>query len=229
MEWLPLESNPDIMNTFLRNLGVPRKCKIFDILSLDEELLGLVPSPVYSVLLLFPFSVADNQYCEKQEEIAKLKSQELDQNIYFMQQTIHNGCGVVALIHAIANNIDKLNLESDSVIKKFIEETKTLSPIDKSLTLEFNDEIFHALKHSYEGGRSFCNKCDFHFITLIQINSKLYELDGRKIAPVIHGPTSQETFLKDAARVCKEYMERDSENINFTALAFSEDTEKPQI
>ncbi|GFR11135.1 ubiquitin carboxyl-terminal hydrolase isozyme L3 [Trichonephila clavata] len=225
MEWLPLESNPDIMNNFLKNLGVPTKWKIFDIVSLDEELLGMVPSPVYSVLLLFPFSEADNQYCKKQEDIAKSKPQEMDPKLYFMQQTISNGCGIVALIHAIANNIDKLNLESDSVIKKFIEETKTLTPIDKSKTLESNYEICQALKNSYEDGRSLCNRCIFHFIALTQMNSMLYELDGRKIAPVIHGPTSRESFLKDAARVCKEYMKRDPENVNFTALAFCAGTE----
>ncbi|GFU40828.1 ubiquitin carboxyl-terminal hydrolase isozyme L3 [Nephila pilipes] len=228
MEWLPLESNPDIMNRFLENLGVPSKWKIFCIVSLDEELLGMVPLPVYSVLLLFPFSEADNQYCKKQEEIAKAGSQQFDQKLYFMQQTINNGCGVVALIHAIANNIDKLNLNSDSVVKKFIDETKKLAPNDKSKVLESNDEMCWALKNSYESGQSSCNKCDFHFIALIQMDSKLYELDGRKRAPVIHGSTSQETFLRDAARVCKEYMDRDSENINFTALAFSEaDTENP--
>ncbi|GBM36313.1 Ubiquitin carboxyl-terminal hydrolase isozyme L3 [Araneus ventricosus] len=220
LEWLPLESNPDIMNRFLEKLGVPKKWGISDIVSLDEELLNLVPTPVYAVLLLFPFSEADNEYCKKQEEIAKSGDEKPDENLYFMNQTIANGCGVVALIHAIANNMEYLDLNYDSIIKKFIEETKTLSPTCKSKVLELKSEISLALKGSYEDGRSLCTKCEFHFIALIHSNSKLYELDGRKTAPVFHGSTSNETFLKDAVRVCREYMERDSQNINFNALAF---------
>ncbi|GIX79166.1 ubiquitin carboxyl-terminal hydrolase isozyme L3 [Caerostris extrusa] len=201
-------------------IGVPKNWRISDIVSLDEELLGLIPTPVYAVLLLFPFSEADNEYCRKQEELAKSSEQKLDPNVYFMKQTIVNGCGVVALIHAIANNIEKLGIEPDTVIKKFIEETKALSPEDKSKNLESKSDICNAVKGCYEGGRSMCCNCDFHFIALIHANSNLYELDGRKMLPVSHGSTTQETFMSDAARVCREYMERDSKNINFTAFAF---------
>lgn len=45
--------------------------------------------------------------------------------------------------------------------------------------------------------------------------------DGRKSAPIQHGPTTPETLLEDAARVCKEYMARDPEEVCFTVLALA--------
>ncbi|KAF8774560.1 ubiquitin carboxyl-terminal hydrolase isozyme L3-like [Argiope bruennichi] len=235
LEWLPVVSDPDVMNRFLEKVGVPKQWGISDIVSLDEELLNSVPKPVYAVLLLFPISEDDYEYCMEQEQIARYGHPELDRDIYFMHQTITNGCGVVALIHAIANNIEHLDLPSDSIIKRFIDETRRISPQYKAEVLKTKRDICLALKGSYEDGESFGTKCEYHYITLIHFNSKLYELDGRKLAPVVHGPTSNETFLKDAARVCKEYMERgpmvisrtnrrsrtfEPRNIRFTALAF---------
>lgn len=46
-------------------------------------------------------------------------------------------------------------------------------------------------------------------------------LDGRKSSPINHGSTSPETLLEDAARVCKEYMARDPEEVCFTVLALA--------
>ena len=46
-------------------------------------------------------------------------------------------------------------------------------------------------------------------------------MDGRKKGPLNCGPTNKDDFLKDAARECKKYMEKDPENIQFTVLALS--------
>ncbi|GFY48074.1 ubiquitin carboxyl-terminal hydrolase isozyme L3 [Trichonephila inaurata madagascariensis] len=224
IKWLPLESNPDVMNNFLEHLGVPSVYGISDIVSLDDELLQLVPSPVLAVLLLFPVSEKYMDYCKNQEEIANSGDQVVDPKVYFMYQTIKNACGTVALIHAVANCADQLDLKPDSIIKKFFDDTKSLSPKERGEFLENCNEISSAHESSAEQGQTEApnldDKCNLHFIALVQINSKLYELDGRKSFPVFHGTTSPDSFLKDAARVCKEYMQRDPENLNFTALSF---------
>ncbi|GBM36314.1 Ubiquitin carboxyl-terminal hydrolase isozyme L3 [Araneus ventricosus] len=225
IKWLPLESNPEVMNNFLENLGVPPSYGISDIFSLDDELLQMVPGPVLAVLLLFPVSEKYEEYCKQQEEIAQSEGdQKYDPDLYFMYQTIKNACGTVALIHAVANCADKLDLKPDSVLRKFIDETKSLSPKEKAEVLESSEQISTAHESSAEQGQteapSLDDKCNLHFIALVQVNSKLYELDGRKSNPVLQGATSPDTFLKDAAKVCKDYMARDPENLNFTALAF---------
>ena len=40
--WLPIESNPEVMNSFLRKLGVSSDWEINDVFGLDPELLLLL-------------------------------------------------------------------------------------------------------------------------------------------------------------------------------------------
>ena len=68
--WLPIESNPDVMNKFLENCGLPsEKWAITDVYGLDEALLALLPRPVLSLMLLFPINEKYEEYCMKQEEL----------------------------------------------------------------------------------------------------------------------------------------------------------------
>ena len=50
-------------------------------------------------------------------------------------------CGVVAGIHAILNNLDKIKLKENSVLAKFFEVTKNLTPNEKAYILEENEEF----------------------------------------------------------------------------------------
>eukprot|EP00842_Homolaphlyctis_polyrhiza_P006697 jgi/Hompol1/7028/HPOL_000293-RA len=54
--WIPLESNPDVMNKYLRLLGVRSSLQFCDVFSLDDEMLQYIPQPVKAVVLLFPIT-----------------------------------------------------------------------------------------------------------------------------------------------------------------------------
>ncbi|RNF04082.1 ubiquitin carboxyl-terminal hydrolase [Trypanosoma rangeli] len=55
--WLPIESNPDVMNAYLKSLGVTNpKVEFCDVISIDPEMLGFVPRPVRAMILLYPIS-----------------------------------------------------------------------------------------------------------------------------------------------------------------------------
>ena len=63
---------------------------------------------------------------------------------------------------------------------------------------------------------------DLHFVAFVESGGKLWELDGRKVAPVEHGATSGETFLKDAARAIeREFVRSETAegSLNFNLLA----------
>lgn len=223
MIWLPLESNPDVMNKCLKELGVPEKWGISDVISFDEEFVNMVPSPCLALLLLFPWTPKYFEHTEKQEELLKGKQEEVD-GVYYMKQTIKNGCGTIALIHAVANNESHLNLQPESALKKFLNLTRNLTPEEKGKELEQNMDISTAHESSAQEGQTETPNIDddvnLHFIALVNVNGKLLELDGRKFGPIVHGSTSEKTFVKDAFRVCKEYMAREPENLNFNALTF---------
>lgn len=222
-KWLPLESNPEVMNQFLKYLGVPSNWAINDVFSLDDDLLALVPQPVLAVLLLFPTTTKDEECPQKQEGDSSASESNVSDKIYFMKQTIRNACGTVALIHAIANNLDQLNLDVDSPLQKFLCLTKEMSPQDRGKELENNMDIGSGHETCAQQGQTETPNIDddvnLHFVALVNVSGQLYELDGRKSAAVVHGSTSDDSFLKDAAGVCKEFMKRDPDNVHFTVLA----------
>ncbi|GBP62337.1 Ubiquitin carboxyl-terminal hydrolase isozyme L3 [Eumeta japonica] len=219
---IPLESNPEVMNKFLQKLGVSSKWNIVDVMGLDPEMLSWVPQPVAAVMLLFPSSDAYEQH-KKQEEIDILaKGQEVSNNIFFMKQNISNACGTIALVHSVANNTDLIEL-SDGIIKKFLDEAKGLDASARGALLEKSEGIINAHKELAQEGQTHTPSADepvnHHFITFVQKDGSLYELDGRKAFPINHGSTTSDNFLEDAAKVCKSFMAQDPNEVRFTVVA----------
>lgn len=56
---------------------------------------------------------------------------------------------------------------------------------------------------------------------LSHVDGCLYELDGRKVFPINHGPSSADTLLEDATAVVKKFMARDPEEVRFTVVALA--------
>ncbi|XP_069061376.1 ubiquitin carboxyl-terminal hydrolase isozyme L3 [Pleurodeles waltl] len=142
-----------------------------------------------------------------------------------MRQTISNACGTVALIHAVANNQGKLEFGQDSAMKKFLNQSSSMSPEEKAKFLEQDESIRVTHESSAQEGQTEApnldDKVDLHFITFVEAYGSLYELDGRKPFPVNHGSTSSDRLLEDAVEVCKKFMNRDPDELRFTLVALA--------
>lgn len=224
--WLPIESNPEVMNSFLRKLGVSEEWGITDVYGLDEELLAFLPQPVLGLLLLFPINEKYKEFCEEME--GTKEKDVVSENVYYMKQTISNACGTVALMHSVANNLDVIKL-ADGPLKKFLEETADKTPDERAVKLEEDDDICQSHDDAAREGDTEApareDSVDYHFVAFVQVDNHLYELDGRKSGPIIKRSSSKESFLKDAAAACKEYMARDPENHQFSILALAKTME----
>ncbi|XP_050555038.1 ubiquitin carboxyl-terminal hydrolase isozyme L3 [Spodoptera frugiperda] len=221
---IPLESNPEVMNKFLQKLGVPSQWSIVDVMGLEPEMLSWVPRPVLSVMLLFPITDAYEEHKQKEESDILSKGQEVSSNIFYMKQFISNACGTVALVHSVANNTDKIVL-ADGHMKKFLDEAKDMDAPARGKLLEKSDGIIQAHKELAQEGQTNTPSAEepvnHHFITFVHKDGFLYELDGRKAFPVNHGPTTPDSLLEDAAKVCQAFMARDPNEVRFTVIALA--------
>ncbi|XP_046390864.1 ubiquitin carboxyl-terminal hydrolase isozyme L3 isoform X2 [Ischnura elegans] len=224
MSWLPLESNPDVMNKYLQSLGVPENWQIVDVYGLDPDILSAVPQPVIAVLLLFPTSDKYEEHKNKQEEELKKAGDAMPENVYYLKQVVSNACGTIALIHSVANNTDKIDLK-DGDLKKFLHETLSLNPEERGAKLLDSAGIINTHKEVAQEGQTEAPDCNdpvnYHFVAFVNKDGQLFELDGRKSCPINHGKTSDATLLQDAAKVCREFMERDPEELHFTVVALT--------
>jgi len=237
--WLPLESNPEVLNPFARTLGLPEPWAFCDVFGLDEELLAMVPQPCVAVCLLYPSEKISKA---RREELAALPQGEApDTSIFFCQQHdgIGNACGTIACMHAISNAAlqGAFELKAESPLRSFIEKTSSLGIAERGHELLNATELQILSDSTAAAGTTEGAGTDDaqgqHFIAFVNFGDKLYELDGRNFArdtegatakPVCHGPTSQGTFLADAAKVVREqFMARDPGNVNFNIVALCKD------
>ncbi|XP_072542029.1 ubiquitin carboxyl-terminal hydrolase isozyme L3 isoform X2 [Salminus brasiliensis] len=185
----------------------------------------MVPRPACAVLLLFPVTEKYESFRLEEEAKIKAQGQEVSSEVYFMRQTIGNACGTIGLIHAVANNQGHLEFEPSSPLKTFIVQSSKLSPEEKAAFLEKDESIRVTHESSAQEGQteapSLDEKVDLHFIAFVNVGGHLYELDGRKPFPIAHGKTSEDSFLEDAAEVCKKFMARDPQELRFTVVALS--------
>eukprot|EP01025_Chloroclados_australasicus_P044072 TRINITY_DN4749_c0_g2_i1.p1 TRINITY_DN4749_c0_g2~~TRINITY_DN4749_c0_g2_i1.p1 ORF type:complete len:247 (+),score=49.33 TRINITY_DN4749_c0_g2_i1:68-808(+) len=230
--WLPLESNPEVINSFVQKLGLDTSLfKFQDVYGLDDELLQFIPQPVLALLLLYPIDDKSEKFKQEEENELKNKGEdqkELPKEVYYMKQTIGNACGTIGVLHAIGNNKEYLSLENESFLDRFFAATQTMSSADRGEYLEYPPEgapdIEEAHKEAAEKGDTapppLEERVNLHFVCIVEKEGRLYELDGRKICAIDHGTSSRETFLKDAAQVVRKFIER-AESINFNLIALS--------
>jgi len=227
--WVPLESNPDLINKYLGQLGLPPHWTVSEIFGLDESLLAMVPQPVRAVILCYPITANSEAFNESQSQALTTENSDSSNSPFYVKQTVGNACGTIALIHSVLNDSELISsLDENSFFKTFyrdglnktssqraelLESDESLESSHQSIAAEATSDVQHNVNDN------------LHFIALINYNGKLFELDGRKLSPINHGETSRETLLQDSVKVCQQFMERDPGDIRFTMLALT-DTEQ---
>ncbi|KAM4750814.1 ubiquitin carboxyl-terminal hydrolase isozyme L1 [Anableps anableps] len=199
----------------MSKLGVSGSWRFVDILGLEGEPLTAVPKPCCALMLLFPLTQQHEAFRTQQADKVS------GDPVYFLKQTASNSCGTIALVHAVANNKAKMTFDSSSVLKIFLDETASMSPDARAKHLEGNKVICEAHNEVAKEGqcRPDAEKVNFHFIAFVNVNGQLYEFDGKMNGPVSHGATKDETFVSDAAKVCRSFVEREKNEVRFSAVA----------
>ena len=223
--WLPLESNPDVMNVYLEKLGCPTASTSFvDVLSTDDWALEMVPSPVKSVVLLFPIKKHTEE--ARHEHAAVAAEQSVPGNLFFTKQTIPNACGTIGLLHAVGNSCTvfggDIKLTPGSFFAKYFGETGVdATPEARASALEADNTLEESHAEAASAGQTTASAdVDTHFVAFVCKDGKLWELDGRRAGPVDWGTCTEDELLEKAAGIIKtEYIEKDPEEMRFAMTA----------
>lgn len=231
--WIPLESNPNVCNKYAEGLGLnTQEYSFYELMSVEDWAIGMLPQPVLAILLLFPISEASEKVKSEQNERITANGQEMPEDVFFLKQTIGNACGTIGMIHALAN-ISRENLtgapialDPEKFLAKYVESTSGMTPEARGHELE-HGELAKMIDREHssaasEGQSHIDMNVRTHFLAIVPLNGNLIELDGRKAFPINHGPIqSPETFALEACErvVQEEFMKKDPEEIRFSMMA----------
>jgi len=184
-DWIPLESNPEIINEYIVKLGIEPTVEFIDVLGLDDMLLDMLPEKVYAYILLFPISDKYLAYVLKEQELfdsyvsvsdssndEKNKSSEaksivtaekesttkqpsVPESLFFMNQTVSNACGTIGILHALANNKEIVSIKKDSIFDKFLNSSNGKSSKEIAQVLEQDVNFADAHKDAAAEGNEF--------------------------------------------------------------------------
>jgi len=102
--WLPLESNPEVITKFVDDLGFDSTKYCFhEMLSVEDWAQDMIPKPVAAIVFLFPINAVQEEFAEAEEENIQKDGQVVSSNLFYMKQYAANACGTIAAVHSLIN------------------------------------------------------------------------------------------------------------------------------
>lgn len=205
--WIPLESNPDMLTAFARRIGLETTDLVFsDCVSVDPELLFMVPRPCRALIFLFPCA---NMYRAQGERVS---AHPVSDKVYFMKQLVSNACGSIAVIHSLLNAREHLQIKEDSFLWKFFKASESMTPEERGRHLgvagnelkQVSEAVATDVTLSQTAAPAATDSVEAHFICFCPVDGHLYEFDGIRGSPLNHGEVTEEDFVEKASQVIRE-------------------------
>jgi len=233
--WIPLESNPDVLNAWAKKAGlVESQDEFVDIYGLDSELLAMVPQPVKAIILLFPVTDSIDAKAKEEDDRIKSKGQHpIDPTVLWIKQTINNACGTIGLLHALANS--NVTIAPGSPLALFIEECRDKTPDERAKILETTPLFANIHSEVASSGQSAAPEAgaytNLHFTCFVHAPNpprsdvvstdppRLLELDGRRSGPVDRGASTD--LLQDVAKYVMEHYLSQTASMEFSMMALA--------
>ncbi|RMD42691.1 hypothetical protein DV735_g2463, partial [Chaetothyriales sp. CBS 134920] len=192
--FVPLENNPEVMTSLVRELGLSPTLQFHDVFSLTEPaLLDFLPRPAVALLLVFPvtetyekFRIAEDR--SKEEYNGSGEGEE----VVWFKQTIRNACGLIGLLHSVTNGYARDQIIQGSDLDQLLKQAIPLKPKERA-DLLYNSKALEAA-HATAASRGDTSApdaeaaIDLHFVAFVKDkNGNLWELDGRRKGPLNRG------------------------------------------
>lgn len=229
--FIPLEANPQLMTSLIHKLGVSKALEMHDVYSLTEpELLAFIPRPALALLLVFPVSAAYESHRMAEDALAnEYHGKGSSEPVLWWRQTIRNACGLMGLLHAVANGPARAFIEEGSTLDELLKKSVDLTPNERSSLLEKTPALANAHKEAASGGDTAApnaeDDVDLHYVCFVKDNQNhLWELDGRRKGPIRLGQLDNDEDALSAKALslgALKFLEREGEDLRFSAVALA--------
>ncbi|KAJ6591268.1 ubiquitin C-terminal hydrolase L3 [Mycena vulgaris] len=198
IHFIPLESDPAIFTGLIHALGV-RGLEFQDVYSLESADLVpggslALPGPVYALILVFPTTETYEAGLAAAKRRARAEGTHYNgrgsgEPVIWFEQTIHNACGLYAILHAVSN-LGEGFIDPGSLLGNLLGSCIDLDPTGRASALEASDAIAEAHRQAAtQGATPVPNAEDevyFHYVCFVKspLNGHLYEMDGDQNDPL---------------------------------------------
>lgn len=230
--WNTIVSEPGVFTKLVSNLGV-ENVQIDELYSIDSHSLREV-APIYAVIFLFKYSNVDREYANRNQPLdGEYDANFRENGVFFAQQTIQNACATLAVLNALFNSSEEINLGEELQNLRLF--TLDFDPEMCGETLS-NSEVIRTVHNSFSAPR-FIDTGDqpkpprddkddglYHFVAYMNIHNTIYELDGLKQYPIKHETlSSPDEFYDKLPAVLQRRISKYEGEIRYSLLAITSD------
>lgn len=193
-KWPPLESDPEIFNNYFHEIGLPEYFGFQELITLNNEDIQNLYSgfPIFGVLAAI--RRPKGKYFIQENLMAS------DSIPFFMRQTLNldNACGLIATLHLLGNLQEEIEITEKCILKDFFYKCKNMNELKRAEILEDYNELKQKHFTYSQIGLNNETKSDpgkenevptqavvHHFISFLNVNNNLVELDGTLEGPVV--------------------------------------------
>src|SRR5271163_2012578 len=130
------------MSKLAQSLGVSPALGFHDIYSItDPDLLSFIPRPVYSLIFFCPASTYPRARGAEYAAQPAYTGAGPSEPVLWFTQTIGHACGLIALLHGLANGGGRAYIKPDSTLDKLLKRAVGLDPKDRAQLLYDSEEL----------------------------------------------------------------------------------------
>lgn len=192
MSWNTIESDAGVFTQLVKDLGV-EGVQFEDVPFFDA--LAENPKSLYGVIFLFKY---DPLNYSKDAPVQGTYDFDYPNSLFFAKQTIQNACGTQAVLNMLLSiHSDHRDIRLGETLTNFLEFTSSFQDPDLRGETISNSEQIRNVHNSFTCPDPFIQESlgddkgteqeeVFHFVSFIQHNGYIYELDGLQPVPIIH-------------------------------------------
>lgn len=233
--FIPLENNPAVFTSLVHDLGVSQELCFYDVYSVqDANVLSQASRPTLALIFITPPDIyravrADDGLAKPAGDALTYDKSGSSEPVMWFRQTIGNACGLIALLHCVANGEAARLIKPGSDLQALLERLAPLKPTPRAAALYDSVELERAHMRAARLGDTAAPRAEehvaHHFLAFVKgKDGHLWELEGSVDGPIDRGELGDgEDLLSDRALDLgvRRFLKHAAGNLEFSLVALA--------